>query len=81
MQTPLLVEDAPNRLRRLRLTQYGQEKLRDKTHLLFMFLSTGQKHGAHYLERSRNDQFFLSKSQEAIEGMKDREKEKKREVT
>lgn len=81
VQTPLLVGDAPNRLRCLRLKQYGQEKLHDKTHLLFMYLFTGQKDGACYLERSINDQFFLSKSQEATEDTKGRENEKMREVT
>ena len=46
-----------------------------------MYLFTGQKDGARYLERSINDRFFLSKSQEAIEDRKDREKEEKREAT
>lgn len=80
METPLSAGDAPNRLRCLRLKQYGQEKLHDKTHLLSMCLFTGQKDGARYLERSINDQFFLSKSQEALEARKDGEKEKKGEV-
>lgn len=42
-------------------------KAQDQSPLNFYVLSTGQKDGAHYLERSINDQFFLSKSQEAIE--------------
>ena len=46
-----------------------------------MYLFTGQKDGARYLERSLHDQFLLSKSQEATEDRKGREKEKKREVT
>ena len=68
------------RLRRLRLQQHGQEKLHGKSHLLSRCLFTGQKGGARYLERSINDQFFLSSSQEALEARKDGGKEKEGEV-